>query len=67
MSGLIERANRAGERRAELRRREIATEAEALGGIAVVIEGEQVVLEGRGLLDRWLREASIRNIGRMGR
>jgi len=66
MSGAIERIRRAGEQRAELRRREIAGAAGALGGIAVSIEGEQVVLEGRGLLDRWIREASLRNIGRIG-
>lgn len=57
---------RAAEARAGRRRREIAAEAEALGGIAARIEGERVMLEGRGLLDRWIRDASLRNIGRMG-
>lgn len=65
MSGVVDRAKRAGARRAELRRREIAAEAGAMG-ISASIEGELVVLEGRGLLDRWIREASLRNIGRLG-
>lgn len=62
----MERAARLGEVRAEVKRRAIADEAEALPGVRATIEGESVVLEGRRLLDRWLRDASLRNIGRVG-
>ncbi len=66
LGGLTARAERLGAVRAERQRRVIAEEAAALGGITARVEGEDVVLEGRGLLDRWLRDASIRNIGRTG-
>lgn len=62
----MERAARLGEARAEIRRRGIADEAEALPGVRASVEGEAVVLEGRRLLDRWLRDASLRNLGRAG-
>jgi hypothetical protein len=66
MRGAVERAARLGEVRAEVKRRTIADEAEALPGVRASVEGEAVVLEGRKLLDRWLRDASLRNIGRVG-
>ena len=66
MRGAVERAARLGEVRAEVKRRTSADEAEALPGVRASVEGEAVVLEGRKLLDRWLRDASLRNIGRVG-
>lgn len=66
MRGALEKAVRLGEARAERHRRAIADEADALPGVRASVEGEAVVLEGRGLLDRWLRDASLRNIGRAG-
>lgn len=65
MSGVVERVGRAAARRADRRRQEIVSEAEAMG-VAASIEEDRVVIEGRGLLDRWLRDASIRNLGRTG-
>lgn len=65
MSGAMERADRLGEARAERHRRAIADEADALPGVHASVEGVVVILEGRGLLDRWLRDASLRNIGRV--
>ena len=52
--------------RAARRRQAIAEEAGALGGVRARVEGEVVVIEGRGLLDRWIRDANLRNIGRTG-
>ena len=66
MRGAAEKAARLGEARAEFKRRAIADEADALPGVHASVEDEAVVLEGRGLLDRWLRDASLRNIGRAG-
>jgi len=51
--------------RVESKRQAIAGEADALPGVSAQVEGDAVVLEGRGLLDRWLRDASLRNIGRV--
>jgi|GEM_PF-3197879 len=70
MSGLaaVKRTGaRLAEQQVEARRHEMVREAEALQDISARIEGEDVVFEGRGLLDRWIRDASIRNIGRTGR
>ena len=47
------------------KRGEIANEANAIPGVRARVEDEAVVLEGRGLLDRWIREASLRHIGRI--
>lgn len=55
------------ETRATEKRSDIAHEAEALSGVTASVEGEDVVFEGRRLLDRWIRDASIRNIGRLER
>lgn len=57
-------AGRAGEKRADVIRLAIATEANSLGGITARIEGADVVMEGRNLLERWLRDAELRHIGR---
>lgn len=61
-----DRAERAGEVRAARVRQALAEEAEGLGGIRASIEGGDVLLEGRGLLDRWIRDADLRHIGRSG-
>lgn len=66
MRGAMESAARAGERRAERHRRAIADEADALPGVHASVAGEDVLIEGRGLLDRWLSDARLRNIGRAG-
>lgn len=66
MSATGERAARAGDARAAALRQALVGEAEALGGIVARVEGEAVVLEGRGLLDRWIRDARLRDIGRTG-
>jgi len=63
LGALARRAARAGEDRAVTMRQALAAEVERLGGIAATIEGESVVLEGRGLLDRWIRDAGLRGLG----
>lgn len=65
LRALLERAEQIGEAKAAHMRRSIADEAAALPGIRAHVEGEDVILEGRGLLERWLRDASLRNIGRV--
>ena len=69
MSGTLEAARRLGvaaaQARVERKRQAIAEEADALPGVSAHVEGEAVVLEGRGLLDRWIRDAGLRNIGRV--
>jgi len=68
MSGfgeVLRRGAVAGEALADRRRSGIAAEVEALRGVSAHVEVDEVVLEGRGLLDRWLRDASLRNIGRV--
>ncbi|TNE46122.1 MAG: hypothetical protein EP321_13605 [Sphingomonadales bacterium] len=62
-----QRADRMAADRAERRRQEIVVAAGAMSGIAASLEADRVVLEGRGLLDRWLRDAALRNIGRRNR
>ena len=66
MRALLERGAQLGEAKAMQKRRAIADAAAALPGVRASISGEEVILEGRGLLDRWLRDASLRNIGRAG-
>lgn len=64
LDGLLPRAAQVGERHAERKRRAIMRQADSLPGVSAHTDGEDVILEGRGLLDRWIREASLRNIGR---
>lgn len=64
LAGVRRRAERAGAARAERARRAIAAAAGAMGGIAASVEGEDVVLAGRNLLERWLVDAELRDIGR---
>lgn len=49
--------------RAQGRRDAIVRAAEDIG-IDARVEGDTVVLEGRGLIVRWLRDARLRDIGR---
>lgn len=63
LRSIPQRIVRRVEARAQARREAIARAAEGLG-IGASVEGERVVLEGRGLLARWLRDARIRDIGR---
>lgn len=56
-------AGQRAEARAASKRENIVRAAEGLG-ISAREEGDTVVMEGRGLLARWLRDARIRNIGR---
>lgn len=64
LDGLMGRAQRNAEARAARRRRSISVEAGGLPGVSAYVEGDDVILEGRGLLDRWIRDASLRHIGR---
>ncbi len=64
LDALLDRARGHAEARAVQRRRGIAEEASTVPGISAHVEGENVVLEGRRLLDRWIRDASLRNVGR---
>jgi len=53
-------------RRADRMRKAVVARAEAMGVDAAIV-GEDVTLSGRGLLDRWLRDAVFRDVGRAGR
>lgn len=64
LDALMSRADRHADARALRKRRSIAEEAGALPGVSAYVAGDDVILEGRGLLDRWIREASLRHIGR---
>ncbi len=54
----------AGEARAARWRERIARAADAMPGVRAHVDGEEVVMEGRHLLDRWLRDATLRQAGR---
>lgn len=64
LEGTLRRGVRIAQGRAERRRREICEEARAMG-VSARVEDSAVVLEGRGLLDRWLRDAQLRDVGRI--
>jgi hypothetical protein len=52
-------------RRAEQQRQAIVTHVESdFTGVRAHVEGDTVVLEGRHLLDRWIRDARLRDVGR---
>ncbi len=63
LEALTIRAAIAGAERAEKVRRALADEATQLGGITATVEEEHIVLTGRGLLDRWIRDARLRGLG----
>lgn len=58
-----QRVTQRAQDRVQNRREAVARAAEDLG-ISARVEGDLVVMEGRGLLARWLRDARLRNIGR---
>lgn len=62
---LLPIARRYALERAGKRRAAIAVRADAIPGVRAGIEGDAVVLEGRGLLERWLCDAEIRDVGRL--
>jgi hypothetical protein len=53
------------EARAALRRARIADAARELG-VSAVVEGEAVHLSGRGIGQRWMDDARLRDVGRDG-
>ena len=55
------------EARAARRRREIAEVMLAAGVEEARVEGDAVLLSGRGLLRRWLSDLALREAGRGGR
>ncbi|MEO8723152.1 MAG: hypothetical protein ABI395_06455 [Sphingobium sp.] len=62
---LPDRAAALGERRAQGQRDAIAGAVQNdFPGVTAHVEGDAVVLEGRHLLERWLRDARLRNVGR---
>ncbi|MPT49099.1 MAG: hypothetical protein E2598_11900 [Sphingobium sp.] len=67
MNGRTEAAERAGAAQAMQVRESLAERARTFGGISATVDGDAVVLEGRGLLERWLKDADLRAIGRTGR
>lgn len=62
LGSIPQRVAQRAELRAAGRRDAIIRAAEDLG-IGARAEGDTVVLEGRGLLARWLHDARLRNIG----
>jgi hypothetical protein len=62
MSGIIDRARDAAEKRADTLRGEVERElAEALPGVSQRIEGDAIVLTGRRLVRRWLSLGALRD------
>lgn len=55
-----------GERAAALRREAVLADAREVPGISASITGDDVVIEGRALLDRWVDDARLLYIGRGG-
>ncbi|MDX3910325.1 MAG: hypothetical protein QHC67_10955 [Sphingobium sp.] len=66
MKGLVERGVALGERAAARRREMVLAEARAVPGVTASVEGEDVVIEGRALLGRWVEDVRLRYIGRGG-
>lgn len=65
MSGGMQGVTRHAEARAQMHRTRIVAEVGAdFPGLVARIEGDDVVIEGRHLLDRWLRDARLRNVAR---
>jgi hypothetical protein len=65
MSGIIERARDAAEKRAEALRGEVSQDlAGALPGVSQRVEGDAIVLTGRRLVRRWLLNGALRDLGR---
>jgi hypothetical protein len=61
MSGLLDQAARAAERRAATRRAQLVEAlAERLPGARVRVVGETVVVRGRALAERWAADPALR-------
>lgn len=59
---LLARAGAVAQARCARTRREIVGEIEAtFPDLSAQVAGEDVVVEGRGLLERWLRDARLRD------
>lgn len=65
MRAMEERARAIGARAAGRRRDAMLPAAEDVPGIGAHVEGDTVVIEGRALLDRWVRDARLRYLGRI--
>ena len=66
MRAVLERGVALGEAAADRRRAVVLAEARAVPGVSVRQEGEDVVIEGRDLLRRWVEDVRLRYIGRGG-
>jgi hypothetical protein len=65
MSGIIDRARDAAEKRADALRGEVSRAlVEALPGVSQRVEGDAIVLTGRRLVRRWLSLGALRDLGR---
>lgn len=64
LAGLLMRGQRIAREAAERRRERIVAEAGDMPGVTASVEGEAVVLEGRGLMRRWASDLAFREIGR---
>lgn len=64
---LTARAAALGEQAAAQRRRMLADELAGVPGVSAVIEGDGVMLNGRGLMRRLADDARLRFAGRSGR
>ena len=67
LRGVLARGERIATRAAEERRHAIARAAEQVPGVNAAVDGEAVVLSGRGLAQRWLGDMALREIGSAGR
>jgi hypothetical protein len=67
MIGALERAEALGERRAGAVRERVAEAAGAVPGVAVAVEGDGVVLSGRGLARRTITDPRLHDIAGWGR
>lgn len=68
LDALARRGVLLGVRIAERRRRAIAQAvADEIAGVSASVEGEAVVLSGRGLMRRWMADARLRYFGSGGR
>jgi len=62
MIGAVERAEAIGARRADAVRERVATAAGQVPGVAVAVEGDGVVLSGRGLVRRTISDPRLQDI-----
>ncbi len=62
MIGAIERATAIAARRADAVRERVATAAGQVPGVAVTVEGDSVVLSGRGLVRRTIGDPRLHDL-----